>query len=259
MNLQNVFGANATHGDVKKYLNHPYKKVNHFQEQIDRTREENSYADSVVDLLKSRLLNETNSERYEFFIKLIEKINYIDSIAFKTLSSIINKVLRRTKLYNYKYEIVNLIERFIGKKITFSPEFIKSQLKYSTSFNIKPRGELSPCGKYMQTYFTTKDLDGKVVSTYYMSEFGRKNGLSDQYKIHKLKEIIEKEKPKFDNCIPIIDTLNMLCNPNPNQKKSLKENDDLWKEIEKDPFFNTQSTETDDKISEKIAKDLGWL
>lgn len=222
-------------------------------------KNKNLYADYVVDLLKVRLLNETNHERYEFFIKLIEKINYIDSTAFETMSLIINKVLRRTKLYNHKYDFVNLIERFIGKEITFSSDFINYAKKYNNSSGLKPMEELTSCGKYINTYFTTKDLDGKIVSTYYMSETGRKNALSDQYKIHKLKEIIDKNKPKFDGWIPIVDCWQVLWNTNQTNILTLKKHDELWNKIEASGFFNTQSKETDDNICEKVSKDLGWL
>ena len=240
------FNKNTTQADVKKYL-YPYKKTGHVQKWIEQSRTQNSYDDTIVDLLKTRLLDESNTERFKYFTTLIEKINYIDSSAFNTLKIIINKVLRRTDLYNPVFETVNLIERFIGKKIVYSPEFVTNQKKYNSSLNLKPREELSPCGKYIHTYCTTKDLQGKIVASYYMSKLGIKGGLSDQYYIFKMKQVIENNKPEFDNWITIVEYMEKLYSPETfNNKEPMMYNtlDDYEKEFDK---------------CKKVAYDLGWI
>jgi hypothetical protein len=228
-----IFNENTTPNDVKKYLGYPYKQTNHLIEMLEKSNK--YYADYVVELVKDRLFDEKNKPRCEFFVILIQKITWLDSESFTTLMTIVTKVLKRTKLYNPPYDIVNLIERLIEKKLTFSPEYIKLANSYAKSLDLDlgPREELSACGKYIHTYFTTRDLDGKVVSSYYMSNQGRKGGLSDQYKIHKLKEIIEKYKPEYDDWLPIVEAWVSLWNTTAS-KPTLKTNDEIWKQIQKD-------------------------
>jgi hypothetical protein len=69
-----------------------------------------------------------------------------------------------------------------------------------------------------------------------MSNTGRKNILSDQYKLYKMKEIIKKEKPKYDNWILITDTLDSLCNLK--NVSILKEHDKSWGRFEKMVFLD---------------------
>ncbi len=56
-----------------------------------------------------------------------------------------------------------------------------------------------------------------------------KNGLSDAYHVYKIKEIIEKNKPEFDNLSIVVDEIEKSCVKK--KKFTLKEYDMLWKEV----------------------------
>lgn len=70
--------------------------------------------------------------------------------------------------------------------------------------------EISPCGKFIYTYHTVSDLQGNLLSTYWMNQFGRKNGFFDQYKIFKYEQIIKSEPFKFSNMIEYVECLKKL-------------------------------------------------
>ena len=97
--------------------------------------------------------------------------------------------------------------------------------KYYSKSQLK---EPSPCGKYKYTHYTVEDLEGKTISTYYMSG-GRKNGLSDQYQLHKMKQIVEEGKPKFDNFVPLIKSLEDLCSYK--KPSTLTDHDKMFKKV----------------------------
>lgn len=173
-------------------------------------------------ILHKRLYDVSNHQRFLYFTKLVDDIKTLDSEEFQELYKIIIKVLKRTKLYDDKKDIIDLIERLTEKKLSYSKKFMN--LQKLNQYKPEPNEKLSEDGKFINTYFTTKDLEGNIVSSYYMSASGCKKGLSDQYKIFKMKQLIEKESPIFDSVKEIVDCYESLFNLEKlNQKNKFKE------------------------------------
>jgi hypothetical protein len=126
-------------------------------------------------------------------------------------------------------------------KNKYDPALLKKYVKSMSKYTIKDK-EISPCGKFIYTYYTVSDLEGNLLSTYWMNVHGRK-GLSDQYKIYKLKQIIDAEPEKFSDMREYVECLEKLYS------------------IEKG-IFNKKTCDvsnSSETVEQKIAKDLGWI
>ena len=228
-----------TPGDIKKL--YPYKKTNHFSEYLEATKP--LYDDNTYKILHKRIFDLKNEERVIYFYDLISKIKYISDEHFYVFEKILVKILKRTNLYDIKKDIVELIERFVGKELSLHKSNFENMKKMFNQCEPKKTQEMSKDGKYILIYFTVKDLEGNIVSSYYMNYSGRKNGLSDQYKIFKMKQIAEKN-PEYKEIAENLETLFSLDSLN---KKNHKQYNNL-----------TEYEKEFDKCKE-IAKDLGWI
>jgi len=140
-------------------------------------------------------------------------------------------------------DLVELIERFVGKKLTFCKLNFEKMKNMFNQLQPKEIHEKSQDGKYIYTYNTVKDLEGNIVSSYFMSEHGRKSGLSDQYKIYKMKQL-SNENPEYKDWKEIAQCFEKLYGlENLNAENIRKKNNNL---IERDIIFD------------RISKDVGW-
>lgn len=233
---------NITLGDIKKM--YPYKKTNHFSEYYKKMTQ--LYNDDIFQVLHKRIFDNSNPERCIYFTNLISKIKYIQDEHFCIFNDIIVKILNRSKLFDIKKDIVELIERFIGKKLTIYKPYYE-QMK--NMFNqCQPKApEMSKDGKYIYTYSTVKDLEENIVSSFYMNKHGRKGGLSDQYKIYKMKQLADKN-PEYKDWKEIAECFEKLYGLESLNKKNTHTQ-----------YNNLNEYEKEFDISKKIAKDIGWI
>jgi hypothetical protein len=215
-----------------------YKKNNHLQEYLSNTKK--IYDDNVFQIIKKRIFTENNYERNIYFTNLISNIKYLDDEHCSTFRNAIIKMLVRTKLYDIKKDIVQFIERFTQKKLTF---FNLGQNVYNED-NIKYREKLSEDGKYIYTYYTIKNLQGEIISSYYMNKTGIKNGLSDQYKIYKMKQLAE-QNPEFKVWKEIAELNSQMYSLESLNKKR--------------HYKNLKDYNEDFDACKEVAKDLGWI
>ena len=167
-----------------------YPKRNVFNELLKK----NNYNDNIVALVKSKIFPNDNQLDRQYFTNLINKINFIGDDACKEFEKEITKILKETNNYNESKDLYDLISKVANKNITFHKNHLNlSKIDYKPTFNIS------------------------------------KNGLSDAYHVYKLKEIIEKNKPEFDNLSIVVDEIEKSCVKK--KKFTLKEYDMLWKEV----------------------------
>ncbi len=153
-----------------------------------------NYDDSVVSLIKSKIFPEEDDIERQFFTNLINKINYIGDDAYIEFEKEIMNILKETNNYDESKNIVDLMSKVSNKNITFHNKHLKiAEINYKPTFTIS------------------------------------KNGLSDAYYLYKIREIIEKNKPEFDNFSVVANEIEKYHKSD--KKITLKEHDKLLKEV----------------------------
>jgi hypothetical protein len=153
------------------------------------------YDESVVEIVKQKLFSEKNTTDSLYWTNIINKINFIGDDAYNELQNEIIKILHETTQFNYIKNITELMSRIANKKINFHINHLKLRtIEYTPK---KP--------------------------TYYIS----KNGLSDAYICYKLKQVIEKNKPIFDDFNMIVNTMEKITLKD--SDRTLKDSDQIFK------------------------------
>lgn len=167
-----------------------YSNKHFFKELLKKS----NYDDSIVSLVKSKIFPEEDDIERQYFTNLINKINYIDDDAYSEFEKDIINILKKTNNYDKSKNIVDLMSKVANKNITFHNNHLKAmEIDYKPTFTIS------------------------------------KNGLSDAYHLYKIREIIEKNKPEFDNFSIIADEMEKYYKSD--KKITLKEHDEILKKV----------------------------